>query len=160
MTEQINTHTGEIVVADQNASTVGNEIVAIAQGNEAFYSSIKGNDPATKIAVLTAMSNAVSLADNLGKPLNIVNVLVQEVSLKNEDTGKVELAPRTTLIDADGTAYSATSIGIFSSMKQLLKIGEDLLNKPEAPIAMFAIEQGVKPKQYMTIQYGTPKARK
>lgn len=156
MSENLNSLTGEIVSIDQTARNIGDEIVAIAHNNAAFYSSLKGDDPVTKLAVLAAMSNAVPLADNLNKPLNVVNVLVQEVSLTNENTGQTELAPRITLIDADGTAYSATSIGVFSSIKQLLAVGESLLNKPEAPIAMFALEAGVKPKRYMTLNYGKP----
>lgn len=153
MSENVNITTGEIVVAsDRN---IGTEISSIGTENAGFYTSIKGTDMDARLEVATAMSNAVSLSEHLKKPLNIVNIIIQEVALTNEETGKTDLAPRTTLIDADGTAYSATSMGIFSSVKQLLAV----VGEPEhwsKPVALWATEEGVKPKRYMTLKFGTP----
>lgn len=155
MSEQINETTGEIVIA--NERNIGGEIVNINSGQAAFYSSIKGDDMDAKLAVASAMSNAEPLSENLNKALNIENVIIQEVELNNENTGKIESAPRITLVDASGKAYSATSVGIFSSVKQLLAV----VGEPETwskPVAMFAVEQKAsKPGQkFMTLKYGTP----
>lgn len=153
--ENVNTSTGEIVEAQQN--NVGQEIVDINHGDAAFYSSIKGDDMDARISVLEAMSNATPLADSLNKALSVANIIIQEVSLTDEVTGKTNTAPRITLIDADGTAYSATSIGIFSSVKQLLAVAGEPENWSK-PVAMYAVEaKGSKPgHKYMTLKYGKP----
>lgn len=158
MSENLNT-TGELVAVEFSGHSVGAEISNITTGDTSFYSSIKGNDMDTNLAVLEAMSNAVSLRDHLKEPINLVNILIQEVQLTDDKTGEIQLAPRTTLIAEDGTAYSATSVGIFQSMRQLLKLAGEPSTWPK-PYPIYAVEEGVAPRRYTTIKYGVPKSGK
>lgn len=153
----VNTATGEIVSASEfSQRDIAGEIVSINQGSAAFYSSIKGDDMDSKLAVASALSNAESLSDNLNKHLAVKDLIVQHVELVNEQTGKLESAPRITIITADGAAYSATSIGVFSAVKQLLGV----VGEPETwtkPIDMFAVsEKGNNGYKYTTLKYGKP----
>lgn len=152
----VNTATGEIVpAAEFSQRDIAGEIVSINQGSAAFYSSIKGDDMDSKLAVASALSNAESLSDNLNQHLAVKDIIVQHVELVNEK-GQLESAPRITIITADGKAYSATSIGVFSAVKQLLGV----VGEPETwtkPIDMFAVsEKGNNGYKYTTLKYGKP----
>lgn len=106
---------------------------------------------------VAAISNAEPLSDHLKEPLKLVNVIIQEVELENEQTHVMESAPRCTLLLEDGTALAATSIGIFSSLKQLLgAAGEP--STWDRPVECYAVEEKARkgPGKYMTIKYGTP----
>lgn len=141
---------------DTTAPGVGREIVAITKGEAAFYSSIQGTDMNAKVQTLEAMSNAENLADNLGVTIELRNVIIQEVTLVNKETGKIDDAPRITLIAEDGKSYVATSVGVFSSIKQLLGVAGEPQTWGQA-ITVHFVEQGVKPRKYMTMRYGAAK---
>lgn len=156
--EVVNEATGEIVPAGEfSQRNIGQDIVSINNGTAAFYSSLTGDDFDTKMAVVSALSNAEPLSEHLKEPLKLVNVIIQEVELENEQTKRMESAPRCTLILEDGTALAATSIGIFSSLKQLLgAAGEP--STWERPVECYAVEEKARKGmgKYMTIKYGTP----
>jgi hypothetical protein len=107
--------TENAVVVHENKPTVG----AITQG-AGFYSSLKTETRAEKMAYLKAITNSKNLKDELkGRPelvLQIVDVVLQEVEIADEN-GNVSDNIRITLIDAEGVAYHATSKGIAQSLK-------------------------------------------
>lgn len=101
-------------------------IAAITQST-GFYSSLKTETRAEKMAFLRAINNSENLKDAVksnGKPLplKIIDLVLQEVPLANEQTGIIEDAIRSTLITEDGVAYHATSSGIANSLKQALGV--------------------------------------
>lgn len=159
MTEQ--TTTTELVnIADAAAPGIGQEIVGITgNAGNAFYSSLRGADFDTKLQVAEAQSNAEPLADHLGETITVKNIIIQEVTLTNKETGEVNQAPRATILADDGASYSATSLGVFSSLRQLIQtVGEP--STWERPIPVHFVEQGVKPNRYMTMRFGAAKAKK
>ena len=116
------------------------------------YSSIQGDDLAARKAVYNAVSAANQLADNLGKTILLKDVIVQPVTSENEQTGEIEEYLRTTLIAADGTAYSAGSGGVASSLKNLF----DVLGEPSSwtePLPIKVVEKkGRKGFKFFTIE--------
>lgn len=103
--------------------TSSTDVAAAIQGlnnGGAFYSSISGDDFAAKLALASALTTSENISDNLGKTINLVNIVIQPVELVNDTTGEVETAPRVVLIDQDGTAYSGTSIGLLTSVRNTL----------------------------------------
>ena len=66
---------------------------------------------------------------------------------------------RVTLIDADGTAYVATSQGIFNSVRQLMST----VGHPATwarPIEVYAVEEkGRNNFRYLTLKYGKPSGK-
>lgn len=76
-----------------------------------------GNKEQAKI-VFNAMNNPThSVRDFVNKKIVVENVLVEINDILNDETGEIDRVPRTVLISPDGTSYSATSKGVFTSIK-------------------------------------------
>lgn len=105
------------------------------------YSSVTGDDKATKVMVFNAVTNAESLGDKLGEVLTIQNIVIAPVELESEATGKLEVQPRVTLIDANGKGYYATSGGIYDGVNQLRTIfGEPSPDNDDWPLNLYVEE--------------------
>ena len=112
-------------------STVSNEVATVSDKDtaaivasfqapgETVFSSITGDDFASKVAVISAMSNAEKLADHLGETINLRDFVIQRISLTDENTGEVVNSIRTVLIDDNGTAFAAVSNGIVSVLQNI-----------------------------------------
>ena len=112
-------------------STVSNEVATVSDKDtaaivasfqapgETVFSSITGDDFASKVAVISAMSNAEKLADHLGETINLCDFVIQRISLTDENTGEVVNSIRTVLIDDNGTAFAAVSNGIVSVLQNI-----------------------------------------
>lgn len=84
------------------------------------YSSVTGTDVEARKTVYNAVNNAEQISDHLGEEFHLVHIIQQPTESLNENTGEVEEYTRTTLITADGTAFSAGSDGIAGSVDNLL----------------------------------------
>ena len=84
------------------------------------YSSVTGTDVGARKTVYNAVNNAEQISDHLGEEFHLVHIIQQPTESLNEETGVVEEYTRTTLITADGTAFSAGSDGIAGSVDNLL----------------------------------------
>jgi hypothetical protein len=141
-------------IEEQTGSTsvtdVGAAIVALNTPGAAFYSSITGTDFAAKKKVAAALTSSLPIDENLGKVIALVNVIVLPVELAN-DQGEVNTAPRCILLDADGTAYHATSVGMLSAIRNLLaSLGEP--SSWETPVDVKVIQQkGNNGYKYFTL---------
>ena len=84
------------------------EIVNASESRAAvdMYSSIQGADLETRKTIFNAVNSADPIADHLGTVLNVRDIIIQNVELENEQTGKIENAPRVILIDDSGNAYA------------------------------------------------------
>lgn len=107
-------------------ATIAESVNNLNDGTVSVYSSLKGDDFETKKAVLTATTNALKVDDNLGKVINLKDVVVQAIDIANTDdvTGEVSSveAARIILLDADGTSYAAVSTGLFRALTNLFGI--------------------------------------
>lgn len=107
-------------------ATIADQVTNLNDGQVAVFSSIKGDDFASKARVLAATTNAVRLDDNLGKTILLKDVVAQAITVNNEDakTGEVteEEAVRVILLDEDGTSYAAVSTGIFKALTNMFGI--------------------------------------
>ena len=111
------TDASQAVVVRENKATVD----SITQGG-GFYSSLKTNTRAEKMAYLKAVNNSENLKDAVkeskgGLELKVVDVVLQEVEIADE-AGNITDNIRITLVAEDGKAYHATSKGIAQSLKQ------------------------------------------
>ena len=150
--------TTELATIDNNVAAVpglGSELANLASGRVAGYSSNKATDFGSRVGIVNAMTNAVPVADNLGKVINLKDVVIQSVSLVNERTGELQEVPRITLIDADGTAYSATSDVIFKDLKNFFAIlGEP--NAWPAPLPVTVTKEKAKVGSLFRLSIATP----
>jgi len=132
-------------IVDSPAPVAGlaSELANLSSGRITGYSSITGTDFASRKAVIKAMTSATPVADILGKTINLKDVVIQEVSLVNERTGELQAVPRITLIDADGSAYSATSDVLYKDVKTFFTILGTPNHWPE-PVAVVVNKEKAK----------------
>jgi hypothetical protein len=153
MSENLNETTPAVSsdVVAISGSTLANELASMNSGvGPAVLSTIRGTDHASKLGTIDALTNAVPLADNLGKTINLVNVVIQSVEMPDERTGVIAPVPRVTLIDADGSAYHAMSAVVYTDLKNFFGI----LGMPHtwpAPLPVAASKAKAKTGQYMTL---------
>ena len=86
-----------------------------------IFSTVDAKTMEGKASVYRALNDAVPLRDVVGETLSVKDIIVQRVEVET-DEGDVVEQPRTSLITSDGAAYSATSNGIFSAVKNILGI--------------------------------------
>ena len=130
----------EIATTDQ---TTGRKVAA--------YSSIKGEDFESRRELFAALSDAKPLQDHLGKPISVKHVVIMPIEVTDEITGEVDTIARTTLVAADGSAFSAASRGIDNSIQQIFSVFGEPYTWPE-PITFVASREGAGTNKYMTLR--------
>jgi hypothetical protein len=133
---------------------LGAELANLGNGRVAGYSSVTATDFPSRIKVINAMQAAVPVSDNLGKTINLQDVIIQEVHLTNEVTGELNTVPRITFIDADGTAYSATSDVLYKDLKNFFAILGTPNNWP-APVPVQVVKEKAKVGSFFTLKPAT-----
>jgi len=102
-------------------SSVVDRMAMLANGS-GIVSTLKGNDLATRKATLNAVTNATPISDHLGEIINLVHVVAQQVTIVDDKSGEANDAIRAILLDADGSAYAATSDGLMGSLRDVFGI--------------------------------------
>jgi len=110
------------ILDTDNGSAVSREIQNLAAGTAAFFSTIQGDDFATKVATVEAMTNSIPIKENLNKTINVQNVIVQAIPMLDTASGEVRDQARIILLDVDGTAYHAISGGLWRSVQNILGV--------------------------------------
>lgn len=112
---------------------------------EGMFTTVKGDNIDARKAVFTAINSAEQISkildDNKGKfSFKIKDIVVQTVEVENETTGEVETAPRVIFLTPDGKAYAGTSLGLLSSVKNIINILGEPSSWPE-PIEFSVCER-------------------
>ena len=110
-----------------------------------MFTTVKGTDIESRKAVFTAVNSAEQITKVLESAkdpllLKIKDIVVQTVEVVNETSGEVETAPRVIFLTDDGKAYAGTSVGLLSSVKNIITI----LGEPsewEKPILFQVVEK-------------------
>lgn len=93
----------------------------------AAYTDMNLEDRKQAVAFYNATANPqYKLKEHVNEVINLAHVSVECCEVNNDD-GEHQIAPRIVLIDADGSAYSCVSVGIYNSLKRLFA----LLGTPE-----------------------------
>lgn len=107
----------EVMVKEQGMLDYAGEM----ETEKAMYCSFVADTPEKKMQLVNAMNNPdFNVSDCINQVILLRDVFVQTVMCRNEETGEENPAPRVVLIDKDGKAYHAVSVGIFSSLKNIL----------------------------------------
>lgn len=82
-----------------------------------------------KIEMYNAVSNPTYLmSDCINSEISIKNISITPVDITNEN-GEIIKLPRTVILSHDGKSYTATSIGVYNSIKNIYTIfSEELIN--------------------------------
>lgn len=145
--------TEAIVEGDYRGTTdVTTAIQGLNNPDQSFYSSIKSDSFAGKLALAAAINNSEPIADHVGEQIELENFIVQSVEIADKD-GLVNTAPRVTLVATGGIAYHATSVGLLQSVRSIIAfVGEP--STWEAPIPVKIVEKrGRSGYRYMTIEF-------
>ena len=116
------------------------ESIATLRSGAGVFSTISGDDMASKVKTLNAMTAAEPISEHLNKPIKLANFVCQAVEINDEKTGESLDAVRVILIDDQGKSYAAISDGIMGSLRDLVSI----LGEPsvwESPLPVKVIEQ-------------------
>lgn len=88
------------------------------------YCSIAVNgDRAQAAKVFNAINNPeYKVSEFINKEIAVKDVLIEIVAVESEETGELSEIPRTVLIDENGKAYQATSVGMFNVVKNAINV--------------------------------------
>ena len=106
-----------------------------------IFTTVKGDDFASRRKIFSAVNDANPVSDLNGKPFTIADLVIEATEFVNEKTGEIEPSVRTIFITPDGNAYQAFSGPVFNAAKRLL----GLLGEPEAwpePVQVRVTEEG------------------
>jgi hypothetical protein len=137
--------TNEIATVEPiNAAGLAAELANMSEGKLSVFTTITGTDFASRVAVVNAMTNATPIADQIDKPFNLRDVVIQSITMANERTGELQAVPRITFITEDGQAYHAISDVLYTDLKNIFAI----IGHPSTwPSALPIVVSRVKGKQ-------------
>jgi hypothetical protein len=145
--------TTELAVIENAAPVAGlaSELANLSRGTVSGYSSIQGNSFEDRVTLINAISAATPVADELGKPFLLKDVVIESVTLANERTGELQEVPRITFIDDKGRALAATSDVLFKDIKRTFAILGTPNNWP-APVPVVINKEKAKVGSFFTLQ--------
>lgn len=80
-----------------------------------------------KIEMFNAVSNPTNLmSDCINQEITIKNISITPVDIAN-DAGEVIKLPRVVILSHNGSSYTATSVGVFNSIKSIYSIFKEEL---------------------------------
>jgi Phage Single-stranded DNA-binding protein len=125
----------------RNTSTLSVvERMAMLSNGSGIVSTLEGNTLIERKATLNAVTNASPISEHLGQTINLVHVVAQQVTIVDTATGEANDAIRAILLDADGSAYAATSDGIMGSLRDVFGIMGQPSTWPE-PLPIRVVEK-------------------
>lgn len=125
-------------VSRPNMSSV--ERMASLNSGTGIVSTFQGDTMEERKATLTAVTNAVPIADNLDTVIRLSHVVTQAVTISDDKTGEMTDAVRVILIDADGVSYAAVSEGLMGSLRDVFGIMGHPTTWPE-PLPIKVVEK-------------------
>ena len=89
-----------------------------------------------KIEMFNAVSNpSFLMSDCINQKIAIKNISITPVDIVNEN-GEIIKLPRTVILSKDGNSYTATSIGIYNSIKSIYSIFKEELLAGEITVCV------------------------
>lgn len=139
---------------DNALATANNEIgtlMAGGVGNSYCSIAVDPKDRKTASRVYNALNNPEHrVADFINKDIHVSDILIEVSEVVSEETGEYAEVPRVVLIDDEGKAYQAVSIGMFNAIKNAVKV----FGTPtwEPPLTMTIKQKNVKNGSMLTAE--------
>jgi hypothetical protein len=84
------------------------------------YCSFISDTPKGKKILFKALSDAdFKLKEQINREISVVDIYVEQITLRSEKTGELQEVPRIVLIDINGKSYQCCSVGVFNSIKAI-----------------------------------------
>jgi len=142
--------TTEVVNVAQNTGLRA-QVASLNDGEVSVFSSIVGDDFASKKAVVQALTASKPIRDHLGTVIPLTHVVVQVVQMENEQTKQIEDTPRVVLIDSDGNSYHAISGVILNDIQNIMGIVGAPATWPEPIDVVVSEERANSGRRFMTL---------
>jgi hypothetical protein len=121
-------------------SDIDAAIAGLNDGTAGGYSSIKGNDFASRRKVAAALTSSSPIDEHKDEVINLAHIIIQSVDIQDSASGETVKAPRVTLIDGDGKAFHAVSTGLLGSARTILSVLGEPHTWPE-PVPVKVVEK-------------------
>lgn len=124
----------------------GTNFIVNLKSASTSYCSLNVNTQKEKEHLFNIISSPTDrIANIINEIIELKDLYVETVELTNEETGEINFAPRTILIDKNGKSFECVSIGIFSALKKLFQIfGEPCIWEKPIKIKIKQIQKGTK----------------
>lgn len=124
----------------------GTNFIVNLKSASTSYCSLNVNTQKEKEHLFNIISSPTDrIANMINEIIELKDIYVETVELTNEETGEINFAPRTILIDKNGKSFECVSIGIFSALKKLFQIfGEPCIWEKPIKIKIKQIQKGTK----------------
>lgn len=144
----------EVEATSSSVMNVAKIVQGMANGELQMYTTVKGGDKASKLAVLAAITDSEALSDHLRETFNVKDFIIQVIQMPDEKTGEVNDVPRIILISDDGKAYHAISAGVLQSLRNFSGVlGEPSATNENWPVAVMCDEvKGRNGYRFMTLK--------
>ena len=141
------------VIASASVMDVTGIVQGMAKGELQMYSTVKGDDKASKLKVLDAITNSESLSDHLREPINLADFVIQVIQMPDEKTGEINNVPRIILITEDGKAFHAISSGVLQSLRNFVGVLGEPGSSDAWPVSVVCDEvKGRNGYRFMTLK--------
>jgi len=141
------------VIASASVMDVTGIVQGMAKGELQMYSTVKGDDKASKLKVLDAITNSESLSDHLREPINLTDFVIQVIQMPDEKTGEINNVPRIILITDDGKAFHAISSGVLQSLRNFVGVLGEPGKSDAWPVSVVCDEvKGRNGYRFMTLK--------
>lgn len=104
-----------------------------------------------RVRLFNAVNNAEGLSDQVGKDLQLVGFIVQDVEKENEETGEIVYSKLITVIDKDGKAYATNSKPFLQSLKQLKQVFNYDWNKQPITVTIIQKKSNSSSNKYLSL---------
>lgn len=165
MTDDTNTAPATALeAADESAQAEGGQSSALAliesmnKPGTGIYTSIVGDNFEDKLRVVQALTTSEPIDPaHIGEVINLKDFVAQAIQIKDNsdgpNRGQLIDAARVILIDEDGTAYHAISVGLASALRTLVQVlGEPATWPAPIPVTV-AVEKTRSGYRVFTLKF-------
>jgi hypothetical protein len=143
-------------VDETNVTSQSSALALIESMNKpgvGIYSSITGTNFADKLRVAAALTTSEPVDEHLNEIIRLKDFVAQAIQITDENSGEVVDAARVILIDEDGSAFHAVSVGLASALRNIVQVVGEPATWDE-PISITVVrEKTRKGFQVFTIKF-------
>lgn len=130
---------------------IKNEVTAIESNESNGLTVTEYMTHEQRVHLFNAVNNAEGLSDQVGKDLQLVDFIVQDVEKENVETGEIVYSKLITVIDKDGKAYATNSKPFLQSLKQLKQVFNYDWNKEPITVTIIQKKSNSSTNKYLSL---------
>lgn len=100
-----------------------NYATSLEDTNATSFCSFLPETPKEKALLFKGMNNPDKrIGECINEVIMAKDVFCETVTCTNQQTGEVDVCPRVVIFDAEGKAYQAVSMGVYSALKKVIQV--------------------------------------